>query len=91
MSIKLKTVIEDGVGTEAKVVWIDAADDYISFQELVQRGANLWPNAPASIKELADMVTSGKVMQQYNAPTVHEKAARKIINIVRKDINHGTP
>lgn len=36
-----------------------------SFQELVQRGSNLWPDAPPEIKEFADMVTSGRVMQDY--------------------------
>lgn len=35
------------------------------FQELVQRGANLWPDASPAIKEFADRVTNGKVMQDY--------------------------
>lgn len=35
------------------------------FQELIQRGANLWPDAPPEIKEFADLVTNGKVMQDY--------------------------
>lgn len=35
------------------------------FQELVQRGTNLWPDAPVEIKEFADLVTSGQVMQDY--------------------------
>lgn len=37
------------------------------FKELVQRGANLWPDAPASIKEFADLVTSGSVLQDYKS------------------------
>lgn len=65
MSITLKTIVEDGLGTEAKVVWIDSAEDFKLFQELVQRATNLWPDAPASIKRFADMVTVGKVQQEY--------------------------
>lgn len=42
-----------------------SGDDIKPFQELVQRGANLWPDAPPSIKELADLVTSGKILQNY--------------------------
>ena len=41
------------------------AEDWKLFQVLVQRGANLWPDAPPQIKELADLVTNGKVMQDY--------------------------
>lgn len=39
--------------------------DWESFQELIQRGANLWPDAPPEIKDFADLVTNGKVMQDY--------------------------
>lgn len=65
MSITLKTLIIDGVGTEAKIIQIDTAEDYKLFQETIQRGTNLWPDAPAVIKTFADMVTSGKVLQVY--------------------------
>jgi hypothetical protein len=37
------------------------------FQQLVQRGANLWPDAPPEIKEFADKVTVGQVLQDYFA------------------------
>ena len=40
-------------------------ESWKSFQELIQRGANLWPDAPPEIKEFADLVTNGKVMQDY--------------------------
>jgi hypothetical protein len=36
-----------------------------AFQELVHRGANLWPDAPPEIKEFADIVTNGYAMQDY--------------------------
>lgn len=41
-------------------------DSREAFKELIQRGANLWPDAPPEIKELADLITSdGRVMQDY--------------------------
>lgn len=36
-----------------------------AFKELIQRGANLWPDASPAIKELADLITEGKIMQDY--------------------------
>lgn len=37
-----------------------------AFKELIQRGANLWPDAPPAIKVLADLITNdGVVMQDY--------------------------
>lgn len=65
MSITLKTMVHDGLGTEAKIIWIDHQEDYALFQELVQRAVNLWPDAPAKIKSFADVVTVGKVQQEY--------------------------
>jgi hypothetical protein len=44
-----------------------AGDDVSNFKDLVQRGANLWPDAPASIKEFADKVTNGTVLQDYKS------------------------
>lgn len=38
-----------------------------SFQELIQRGSNLWPDAPPAIKEFADIITNGKIMQDYRS------------------------
>lgn len=46
-------------------VIVDDATDLVAFKELIQRGANLWPDAPPAIKSLADMVTNGKEMQPY--------------------------
>lgn len=40
--------------------------EYKRFQELVQRGSNLWPDAPDFIKRAADIITNGKVMQEYD-------------------------
>jgi hypothetical protein len=63
--IAIQTVSSDQEGVLYKQVQIDAAEDWKLFQELVQRGANLWPDAPPHIKEFADLVTNGKVMQDY--------------------------
>ena len=49
-------------------VTIESAD-LAGFKELIQRGANLWPDAPASIKEFADLVTSGTIRQDYYKQT----------------------
>lgn len=38
-----------------------------SFKELIQRGANLWPDAPAEIKEFADLITNGQILQDYRS------------------------
>lgn len=35
------------------------------FQELVQRGTNLWPDASPELKIFADLVTTGAVQQDY--------------------------
>jgi hypothetical protein len=48
--------------------------NYGAFQELIQRGANLWPDAPPAIKEFADLVTSGRVMPDYHKQDTSKKA-----------------
>ena len=35
------------------------------FKELVQRGSNLWPDAHPEIKEFADLITNGSILQDY--------------------------
>lgn len=39
--------------------------DLPAFKQMVQRGVNLWPDAPASIKSAADIITNGAEMQPY--------------------------
>lgn len=63
-NIEVFTVSTD-VGTVCKQVQFFHQADWKHFQELVQRGANLWPDAPPSIKEFADKVTIGHVQQNY--------------------------
>lgn len=61
MSIYART---DALGNIEVHVSKDSAHQ---FKELVQRGTNLWPDAPAEIKWLADIITNGKPMQDYFA------------------------
>jgi hypothetical protein len=36
------------------------------FKQLVQRGTNLWPDAHPEIKEVADILTTGQILQDYH-------------------------
>jgi len=56
----LVEVIEDG---NIKVMIGPSTQE--AFKQLVTRGAGLWPDAPIAIKEIADLVTNGKLMQDY--------------------------
>lgn len=60
----------EGVITQVHVAV--SGSELARFQELVQRGANLWPDAPDFIKAAADLITIGKVMQNY-----HTKSGEK--------------
>lgn len=65
MSIILKTLVIDGIGTECKLVMLTTAESFAQFAKLVDAGASLDPNLPANVKQFVDMVTSGKVLQDY--------------------------
>lgn len=47
------------------VIIVDGTEDVDAFKKMVQRGTNLWPDAPVSIKEFADVVTNSQLMQDY--------------------------
>jgi hypothetical protein len=49
---------------------------YKSFQELIQRGANLWPDAPPEIKEFADLITTGRILQDYHGQDTSGKVSK---------------
>jgi hypothetical protein len=58
--------IKDDEGfTQGFSIIIDTAESVKAFEELVQRGANLWPDAQPEIKEFADLITNGKILQKY--------------------------
>jgi len=58
--ITFSKVSEDGI-----VIIVDGKESLANFKQLVQRGANLWPDAQPEIKELADQVTNNKILQDY--------------------------
>ena len=59
---------------------IDQSEDMESFKSLIQRGANLWPDAPASIKGFADLITVGHIQQDYAAQDTSNKAKKEKVN-----------
>lgn len=65
MTLKVITLVQDGNGTVAKAVVAETKKDWIHMQQIMQRATNLWPDAPANIKQVADIVTNGQVMQPY--------------------------
>jgi len=38
-----------------------------AFKDLVQRAMNTWPDAPAELKEFADLLLEGKILQDYKS------------------------
>ncbi len=59
------------------------------FAELIQRGANLWPDAPPEIKELADLVTNGKVLQDYKGQNNFRQPATAVAQPVADATSTG--
>ena len=75
MTLSVSSTVQTGVATVAKSVVATTAEDWALLQQVFQRATNLWPDAPASIKELADIITEGKPLQDYyaQANTVKEE------------------
>jgi hypothetical protein len=65
---------KDSYGRDKIYIEVDA-DSLSIFTELIRRGANLWPDAPAEIKEFHDMLRHGRVLQNYRA---QDTSAKKI-------------
>jgi len=38
-----------------------------AFRDLVQRAMNTWADAPAELKEFADLLLDGKIQQDYKS------------------------
>ncbi len=58
--------LQGEIGTIGFVIVVDNVRNMKEFQELVQRGANLWPDASPEIKTFADLITNGKELQPYS-------------------------
>ena len=41
-------------------------EDIQLFKDLVNRALNCWDRAPLHVKEFGDLVTEGKLMQEYH-------------------------
>lgn len=48
---------------DSLVVMIDGMEDINAFAAMVQRAANLWPDAPPVIKEFADQITNPELLK----------------------------
>lgn len=52
---------------DCKVIVIDTPESFDRFKELVRRATNVWDFAHPEIKEFADLIDHGKVLQDYYA------------------------
>jgi len=68
------------IGTLGVSIVIDNAEDVEAFKKLIFRGANLWPDAPASIKTFADELEHGKALQDYSKQDTSVKS-KPVTNI----------
>lgn len=58
--------LTDGNNNEvAYSIIIDEKESMEAFKTLVFRATNLWPDAPPEIKEFADELDHGKILQDY--------------------------
>lgn len=55
-----------------------------SFNELVHRATNLWPDAPPEIKEFADKLIDGKIKQDYAGQATDKFDTRTVFTHVHK-------
>lgn len=53
------------MGPDAAGAELVAVLPFYQIQEIFQRAANLWPDAPSGVKAFADLVTVGQVQQDY--------------------------
>lgn len=58
-------MIEIYTSANLQCIIIDSAQSIARFKELVQRGANLFPDAHPELKEFADLITNGTILQDY--------------------------
>lgn len=56
-----------------QTIVLESAQSIARFKELIQRGANLWPDAHPEIKETADLITNGQILQDYRGQNTSGK------------------
>lgn len=54
------------IGGSTKALILVDEDSWKEFQQLIHRGINLWPDASPELKAFADLITEGKVQQDYS-------------------------
>lgn len=62
MSMVWRNMEGSGIAT----VRISGEESIKLFQEMVRRANNCWDTAPTEMKEFSDMVTEGKLLQNYS-------------------------
>lgn len=74
--LKVITHVEDGLGTVRKTIEVETAEDWKKIQIVFQRACNLWPDAPPDVKAVADIITVGKVQQDYSSQDTSPKLTK---------------
>jgi hypothetical protein len=71
----MTTVINIGNSGSRENYLISVGPDQVeSFKLLVSRALNTWADAPVAMKELGDMLTHGRVTQDYEAQQFKKKS-----------------
>lgn len=73
MALRVVTHVVDGSGTVRKTIEADTGEDWTHLQTVFQRACNLWPDAPPQVKAIADVITSGKVLQDYDSQNTDQR------------------
>jgi hypothetical protein len=68
---------EGGCDNRRIIIEVEGDASIRQFQELVQRATNLWPDAHPEVKEFADIVTEGRVLQDYKTNEAYKLNASK--------------
>lgn len=59
---------------------LSSEESISAFKEAIRRATNCWPDAHPEMKELADMLEHGKVLQNYWHTRTDVKKSPQIIN-----------
>lgn len=59
--------------TICKSLAINTSQGWDWFKEVLFRATNTWPDAPPEVKELADLVCEGSILQDYHSQDTSKK------------------
>lgn len=72
--IRVKHFDTSDINAETAIhVFIEGTAEVNAFKDLIQRGAQTWADAPASMKTVADLITSKMQMQPYEKMSGEKK------------------